>query len=122
MLIGELAKLTGMSKDGIRHYEQLGLLASVPREAGHRTYRDYDASALEVVERVRQAQRLGLSLAEIAPLLDAYGKRTPSKEETIHFLQGRLNAVRAKIEALRDVEAYIVTKLKRYRTAARSER
>jgi len=122
MLIGELAKLTGMSKDGIRHYEQLGLLASVPREAGNRTYRDYDASALEVVERVRQAQRLGLSLAEIAPLLDAYGKRTPSKEETIHFLQDRLNAVRAKIEALRDVEAYIVTKLKRYRTATRSER
>jgi MerR family copper efflux transcriptional regulator len=122
MLIGELAKLTGMSKDGIRHYEQLGLLASVPREAGNRTYRDYDASALELVERVRQAQRLGLSLAEIAPLLDAYGKRTPSKEETIHFLQDRLNAVRAKIEALRDVEVYIVTKLKRYRTATRSER
>src|SRR4051812_24175713 len=116
MLIGELAKLTGMSKDGIRHYEQLGLLASVPREAGNRTYRDYDASALEVVERVRQAQRLGLSLAEIAPLLDAYGKRTPSKEETIHFLRERLSAVRTKIEALREVEAYIVAKLKRYRT------
>jgi DNA-binding transcriptional MerR regulator len=122
MLIGELAKLTGLSKDGIRHYEQLGLLASVPRAAGNRTYRDYDASALEVIERVRQAQRLGLSLAEIAPLLDAYGKRTPSKEETIHFLQDRLNAVRAKIEALREVEAYIVTKLGRYQTAARNER
>lgn len=116
MLIGELAKLTGMSKDGIRHYEQLGLLSSVPRDAGNRTYRDYDASALEVVERVRQAQRLGLSLAEIAPLLDAYGKRTPSKEETIHFLRERLSAVRTKIEALREVEAYIVAKLKRYRT------
>jgi DNA-binding transcriptional MerR regulator len=122
MLIGEIARLTGMSKDGIRHYEQLGLIASVPLEAGSRTYRDYDASALEVVERVRQAQRLGLSLAEIAPLLEAYGKRTPSSEETIHFLQDRLNAVRAKIEALREVEAYIVTKLGRYREASRNKR
>jgi MerR family copper efflux transcriptional regulator len=119
MLIGELAKLCGMSKDGIRHYEQLGLIASVPREAGSRTYRDYDASALESVERVRQAQRLGLSLAEIAPLLEAYGKRTPSQTETIHFLQDRLNAVQAKIEALREVETYIVTKLGRYRATGR---
>jgi DNA-binding transcriptional MerR regulator len=122
MLIGELARLTGLSKDGIRHYEQLGLIVSVPRDAGSRTYRDYHASAMEVVERVRQAQRLGLSLAEIAPLLDAYGKRTPSKEETIHFLQERLSAVRAKMEALRGVEAYIVTKLARYRKVAPRKR
>lgn len=121
MLIGEVARLTGMSKDGIRHYEQLGLIESIPREAGSRTYRDYDASVLEAVERVRQAQRLGLSLAEIAPLLDAYGKRTPSSAETIHFLQDRLDAVRAKMEALREVEAYIVTKLGRYGAAARNE-
>lgn len=122
MLIGEIAKLTGLSKDGIRHYEQLGLIVSVPREAGSRTYRDYDASVLEAVERVRQAQRLGLSLAEIAPLLDAYGDRTPSKKETIDFLQDRLEAVRAKMEALREVEVYIVTKLERYGTNARNER
>jgi DNA-binding transcriptional MerR regulator len=122
MLIGEIAKLTGLSKDGIRHYEQLGLIVSVPREAGSRTYRDYDASVLEAVERVRQAQRLGLSLAEIAPLLDAYGNRTPSKKDTIDFLQGRLEAVRAKMEALREVEVYIVTKLERYGTNARNER
>jgi DNA-binding transcriptional MerR regulator len=77
---------------------------------------------LEAVERVRQAQRLGLSLAEIAPLLDAYGNRTPSKKETIDFLQGRLEAVRAKMEALREVEVYIVTKLERYGTNARNER
>ena len=32
MLIGELAKVSGLSKDGIRHYEAMGLIASAPRQ------------------------------------------------------------------------------------------
>lgn len=72
MLIHEIARMAGMSKDGIRHYEEMGLIASSPRQAGSRTYRDYDASVLRTIEHVRQAQRLGFSLAEIGPILDAY--------------------------------------------------
>ena len=29
MLIGERATLSGLSKDGIRHYEELGLITSI---------------------------------------------------------------------------------------------
>lgn len=115
MLINEIARITGLSKDGIRHYEEMGLITSSPRQAGSRVYRDYDPSALARIEHVRQAQRLGFSLKEIGPLLKAYEKNPPSEEETVVFLEARLAVVQEKIAALREVEDFIVEKLDRYR-------
>lgn len=115
MLINEVARLAGMSKDGIRHYEEMGLICSSPRQAGSRIYRDYDASVLETIEHVRQAQRLGFSLAEIAPLLKAYRSAEPTPEQTIEFLDARLKVIRNKIAELREVEAFIQAKLATYR-------
>ncbi|EIM30190.1 MerR family transcriptional regulator [Microvirga lotononidis] len=117
MLIKEVAKMAGMSKDGIRHYEEMGLIASSPRQAGSRVYRDYDPAVLETIEHVRQAQRLGFSLTEIAPLLKAYASARPSRSETIEFLEARLVVICEKQAALRDIEDFICEKLQRYRSA-----
>ena len=116
MLISEISKIAGLSKDGIRHYEELGLITSAPRQAGSRIYRDYDPSVLETIEKIRGAQRLGLSLKEIRPLLKAYDENPPSKEQTIAFLEARLVTIREKLAALGEVEDYICRKLERYRT------
>ena len=114
MLIGEFARLSGMSKDGVRHYEELGIIRSVPRKAGARWYRDYGESELDRIEKARQAQQLGLPLKEIAPLLELYVDREPTTAETVSFLKDRLAIVREKITALRDVEDFIIRKLARY--------
>jgi len=118
MLIQEVARLAGMSKDGIRHYETMGLIGSTPRKAGSRTYRDYDPRVLATIEQVRQAQRLGLSLAEIAPLLKTYDAATITASDTITFLEARLVAVREKIEKLREVERFITDKIALYQRSA----
>jgi len=120
MLINEIARIAGMSKDGIRHYEEMGLIASTPREAGSRTYRDYDPAGLDTIEKVRQAQRLGFSLKEIGPLLQAHGTANLSPEETVGFLEARLVVIREKQAALREVEDFILAKLARYRRAKAS--
>jgi len=117
MLINEIARLAGMSKDGIRHYEEMGLISSSPKQAGTRVYRDYDASVIGTIEHVRQAQRLGFSLGEIAPLLAAYRSAEPTPEQTIEFLEARLDVIRRKQAELREVEQFIETKLYRYRQA-----
>jgi MerR family transcriptional regulator, copper efflux regulator len=114
MLIGELAKVSGLSKDGIRHYERLGIISSTRRSAGSRWYCDYDASVLESIEKARGAQQLGLSLKEIAPLLKADAEREMSRPEAITFLRERLRIIREKITGLRDVEAFLVQKLAGY--------
>lgn len=114
MLINEVARMAGMSKDGIRHYEEMGLIASTPKRAGSRLYRDYDASVLATIEHVRQAQRLGFSLAEIGPLLKAYRSSEPAPEKTVEFLEDRLAVIRARQAELREVEEFIVAKIEKY--------
>jgi DNA-binding transcriptional MerR regulator len=99
----------------------MGLIASSPRQAGSRVYRDYDPAVLETIGQVRQAQNLGFSLKEIEPLLKAYGSATLTAEQTIEFLEQRLVVIREKQEQLRQVEAFICTKLDRYRKLARTE-
>lgn len=113
MLINEIAKMAGLSKDGIRHYEELGLITSAPRQAGSRTYRDYDLSVLKTIENIRTLQRLGLSLNEIGPLfkISAAGY---TQKQLIGFLEERLNVIRGKIAELSEIEEYISAKLKRY--------
>lgn len=114
MLIGEIAKMTGLSKDGIRYYEELGLISSLPRTAGSKVYRDYDPSVLDTIEKIRGAQRLGLELKEIGPLLKAYHAGNHSEGRTIAFLEARLVVIREKIAALREVEDYICAKLQKH--------
>lgn len=64
---GQLAKLTGVSTDTLRHYERLGLLARPRRTASG--YRLYPTRAVERVLIVRRALSVGFSLRELARIL-----------------------------------------------------
>lgn len=63
MRIGDLAAVTGLSRDAIRFYEKAGLLDSARLANG---YRDFPPEAVAWLHYVRTAQALGLTLAEIA--------------------------------------------------------
>ena len=79
--IGEVAELTGTTPRTIRYYEEIGLLPdSLDRAQGkHRSYTEED------VERVREILRLrdllGLSLEELATLLEAETARATLRRE-----------------------------------------
>src|SRR5262249_35903045 len=63
---GELARLTGVSADTLRHYERKGLLK--PRRAPN-GYREYSPHAIERVRLIRSALAIGLKLDELAHIL-----------------------------------------------------
>ena len=44
--IGDVAKLKGLSRDTLRHYEKRGILTSQREENGYRYYTDQDISRL----------------------------------------------------------------------------
>lgn len=117
MLISEVAKLANMSKDGIRHYEEMGLIKSTPRAAGQRVYRDYDLSVLKTIENIHQMQQLGFALKEIGPIFESYAAAAPVPKATmVEFLEQRLVVIREKIASLQTVETFICDKLNRYRS------
>jgi Zn(II)-responsive transcriptional regulator len=67
MLIGQLAKLSGVGTETIRYYERRGLLAK-PRRAGS-GYRYFDERDTARLRFIRRAKELGFSLGEIKALL-----------------------------------------------------
>ena len=47
MLIGELSRKTGLTKDTIRFYEKLGLITAGERQAGTRLYKEFSEEMLQ---------------------------------------------------------------------------
>ncbi|SFS08260.1 DNA-binding transcriptional regulator, MerR family [Agrococcus baldri] len=68
MLIGEVARRSGVSSRMLRHYDRLGLVVPSARTSGG--YREYARADVERLLRVEALRTLGLSLGEIGALLD----------------------------------------------------
>jgi DNA-binding transcriptional MerR regulator len=65
--ISEVSRATGFSSSALRYYERIGLLSPVGRSAGG--YRVYDDRAVERLQFIARAKRLGLNLDEITDLV-----------------------------------------------------
>lgn len=77
--IGELAARSGVAASALRFYETRGLITSARTAGGQRRYA---RAMLRRVAFVRAAQRVGLSLDEIAQVLHVLPeRRTPTKED-----------------------------------------
>ncbi|MFE0642515.1 MerR family transcriptional regulator [Streptomyces sp. NPDC058877] len=71
MLIGDVARRSGVSARMLRHYESLGLLRPTDRTgSGYRAYSDEDVQRIFHIESLRS---LGLSLREVGRALDDPG-------------------------------------------------
>ena len=67
MRSGQLAHLTGVSTDTLRHYERLGLLPVPQRTDGN--YRQYPPASQQRVELIQRALMIGFSLSELKTIL-----------------------------------------------------
>ena len=103
LTVGELAERSGVATSAIRYYEQRGLLAS-RRTTGNQ--RRYERAALRRLAFIRTAQRVGLSLEEIAEALASLpSNRTPTKADWTRLSRAwrpRLDRQIRQLEKLRD--------------------
>ena len=67
MLIGEVARRSGVSAKTLRYYEDIGLVPRPDRSTSG--YRDYHPSVLDRIAFIRSSQGLGLSLGEIRSIV-----------------------------------------------------
>lgn len=89
LTIGEFARLAGVSVRTLHHYEEVGLLipASVSAKSG---YRIYSAHQLPRLHRIIALKELGLSLAQLQPLVE---------DMSLDTLRGMLLMKRVELEA-----------------------
>ncbi|WP_432989125.1 HEAT repeat domain-containing protein [Dactylosporangium sp. CA-233914] len=104
MLIGEVARRSGVSARMLRHYESLGLVRPTGRTVGG--YREYTAEDIRRIFYVEGLKSLGMSLRQIARTLDDPGF-TPSAlvGDLIRETAERLNREQELLDRLRAVDA-----------------
>ena len=113
MKIGELGEAAGVSTKTIRYYESIGLIEEPERTASG--YRDYDERAVERLRFVRDAQATGLTLAEIASVLELKGSGERSCAHTTALIEAHLAAIDAQIEQLAAARAELASMAERAR-------
>lgn len=104
MLIGEVARRSGVSARMLRHYESLGLVRPSGRTgSGYREYSDEDIRRIFHIESLRA---LGLSLREVGRALDDAGF-TPSAlvDDLIRRTRERIAAETELLTRLRRIHA-----------------
>jgi len=99
LTIGEVARQAGVATSTVRYYERRGLVAADDRRSGQRRYRPETLRRLVFVGMLQDA---GLSLDEIAGILDA-----PDVATWKAIARHRLAALDAEIERLERARSYL---------------
>ncbi|KFZ38987.1 hypothetical protein HR45_00875 [Shewanella mangrovi] len=104
MYIGEMSRRSGASAKAIRLYESLGLLRNITRRGNYRVYEQAD---VEFVLLIKQAQTLGISLAELQRLVAGRNLLDWSAVHTL--LDEKSQRIDAAIAALQQQQANIAS-------------
>lgn len=105
MLIGEVAKATGMTPKTLRFYEEQGLLPPAQRRSnGYRQYGDDSVARLNFIARGRAA---GLSVSQIRSILALREKGNAPCAHVRDILAGQLAGLDLKIAELTALRACV---------------
>lgn len=107
MRIGELANRTGTPTKTIRYYEDIRVLPSPDRASNG--YRDYPEEAVDRLAFVRDAQATGLTLTEIASILDLRSQGETTCHHVIDLLDRHVAALDLHIKSLRRTRRKLVS-------------
>ncbi len=100
MLIGEVAKQTGFSKDCIRYYEKIGLLEKDDQIREENNYRIFSNAVISKLQLIKKVKTLGFTLAEIKDffLLEKHDLFNCASLESV--IKGKINNIEKQITQL----------------------
>lgn len=104
MTIGRAAKAAGVTVETIRFYERKGLIERPSPSPGSR-FRCYPERTVRRIRFIREAQRLGFSLAESRELMSLDESSIADCAQVQTRARSKLAEIRSRIERLQDIEA-----------------
>ena len=104
MLIGDVARYTGVSVRMLRHYDAMGLVRPTGRTIGG--YRDYSDDDVRTILQVKTLRSLGLTLKQIGRILEDPGRAPDALvDDLIRQTEERLDRERELLDRLRAIAA-----------------
>lgn len=116
MLIGELSRQTGLSRDTIRFYEKENLIA--PEKADRKAilsnnYKNYPPSAVAALRFIQRTKVLGFTLAEIRGMMALRELEPRKSKKWVSEAEAKLRAIDRKIAELHELKRLMVEALAR---------
>jgi DNA-binding transcriptional MerR regulator len=100
MLIGQLVKETGLSKDTIRFYEKHGLIKVSRKERRDNNYKEYSNDILTKLLTIKRLKGFGFTLNEVSELLDMIEVNEASCKNVSHKINDKITLLDEKIREL----------------------
>ena len=98
MLIGQLAKKSGFTRETIRYYEKFGLITPDYRRESN--YREYGPETLSVLRFIKKTKELGFTLAEIKEMIKAFQNQSYSCDRALTIVNAKLEKIDKEIARL----------------------
>src|SRR5579864_8909938 len=102
---GELAKLLGVSRDTLRHYERKRVLPRPARSPNG--YREYSEDAVERIRVIRRALAVGFTLDELARIFQSRSEGGVPCKSVRHLAVTKLAQLRERIKEMRALESQL---------------
>jgi len=108
MLIGELSKVSGLSRDTIRFYEKKGLIEVGKKERRFNNYKEYSEETLSKLLSIKRLKSFGFTLNETAELLDMLEVNEATCKNVSYKIDEKITLIDQKIEELKTVRRQLV--------------
>lgn len=100
MLIGQLVKETGLSKDTIRFYEKQGLITVSRKQRRANNYKEYSEEVLNRLQIIKRVKNFGFTLNEAAGLLDMIEVKEATCNNVSGLIEKKVKVLDAKISEM----------------------
>ena len=108
MLIGQLVKQSGLSKDTIRFYEKHGLIEVGRKERRSNNYKEYSSDILNRLLSIKRLKSFGFTLNEVADLLEMIEMNEASCKNVEHKISGKVALLDEKIRELITIRTLLI--------------
>ena len=112
MLIGELSKKSGLSRDTIRFYEKHGLIGIKKNERRENNYKEYSDEILQRLLTVKRIKNFGFTLNEASDLLKMIEMNEASCVNVSHKITDKVKILDDKIRELIQMRTLLQNRLK----------
>lgn len=103
MLIGQLSKACGLSRDTIRFYEKQRLISVGRKDRRFNNYKEYSDETLKRLLSIKRLKAFGFTLNEVSDLLDMLEAGNATCENVSDKIDAKVLLIDQKIEELKSI-------------------
>jgi DNA-binding transcriptional MerR regulator len=113
MLIGEVSKKTGLSRDTIRFYEKQGLIELKKKQRRDNNYKEYPETVVDRLNLIKTIQDFGFTLKEIDTFFELWKAEDASCENLVFTFENKLVQVEQQIQYLNQLKEKLTASLEK---------